>query len=145
MMASAQPASSEPPPSGSVQTVLQRDGGRSVSAPTGPAGVLPPPIPATAACGGGAADDVEVAVQARNTVTSGTQHSAPARPSDVRVALERAVPLSQSILFALQRAFYEEHSVAAWSKSMVPNYITTNSFLADRCVGCCRVRRCPRH
>ena len=48
--------------------------------------------------------------------------------------LEAGVPLSQSVLFALQRAFYAQHSIDAWSKSLVPNYITTNAFIADQFV-----------
>ena len=97
---------------------------------SGVCGVLPPPIPAGASTVATNPGDVEVGADATGATSRKPPPDASAKAP--RVPLENGVPLSQSILFALQRAFYEEHSVAAWSKSMVPNYITTNSFIADR-------------
>jgi tetratricopeptide (TPR) repeat protein len=45
--------------------------------------------------------------------------------------LERERRLSQSMLWSLQRRFFEQRSVAAWSDGVVPHYITTNPFIAD--------------
>ena len=49
-----------------------------------------------------------------------------------RTELECGLPLSKSVLYTLQRAFYQSHSVDAWTKSIVPNYITTNQYIADQ-------------
>ena len=49
-----------------------------------------------------------------------------------RTELEYGLPLSKSVLYTLQRAFYQSHSVDAWTKSIVPNYITTNQYIADQ-------------
>ena len=49
-----------------------------------------------------------------------------------RTKLECGLPLSKSVLYTLQRAFYQSHSVDAWTKSIVPNYITTNQYIADQ-------------
>jgi tetratricopeptide (TPR) repeat protein len=38
--------------------------------------------------------------------------------------------LSESLLWKLQRAFYEQRGVEAWNKGTVPHYITNNSFIA---------------
>lgn len=46
------------------------------------------------------------------------------------LALEEAVPLRESLLWKLQRAFYEVKGVSAWSEGIVPNFLTTNSFVA---------------
>ncbi|WP_437644891.1 hypothetical protein [Sorangium sp. So ce362] len=44
--------------------------------------------------------------------------------------LERARPLSQSALWGLQRRYFHDRGVEAWSSSSVPCYVTTNPALA---------------
>jgi hypothetical protein len=45
-------------------------------------------------------------------------------------ALERGVPLSRSRLWRLQRAYFAEQGVAAWSGGAVPHYVTSSPVLA---------------
>ncbi|HEU4414227.1 MAG TPA: SAM-dependent methyltransferase [Candidatus Angelobacter sp.] len=45
--------------------------------------------------------------------------------------LETGVPLSQSIIWRLQRAFYSQRGLKAWTEDMVPSYITNNPFIAE--------------
>lgn len=45
--------------------------------------------------------------------------------ADGRLVLESGSPLSRSMLWSLQRQFYEENGVDAWAKGIVPNYVTT--------------------
>lgn len=42
-----------------------------------------------------------------------------------RLVLESGSPLGSSMLWSLQRDFYEDKGVDAWSKGIVPNYVTT--------------------
>ncbi|NLG98576.1 MAG: hypothetical protein GX491_14570 [Chloroflexi bacterium] len=46
------------------------------------------------------------------------------------VIVEHEKRLSQSLLWKLQRSFYEQKGVEAWSRSAVPHYITNNPFIA---------------
>ena len=46
------------------------------------------------------------------------------------VVIEEARPLRDSVIWALQRAFYSEKGVRAWSDALVPNFVTSNSFIA---------------
>lgn len=46
------------------------------------------------------------------------------------VPIEESQLLSQSRLWALQRRFFEETRLRAWSQGIVPHYITSNPFLA---------------
>jgi tetratricopeptide (TPR) repeat protein len=46
------------------------------------------------------------------------------------IVLEASQPLSKSLLWKLQRRFYEEKRLRAWSQGVVPHYITSNPFLA---------------
>jgi hypothetical protein len=46
------------------------------------------------------------------------------------VVLEREQPLSASLLWRTQRAFFEEQAVNAWRRGTLPQYITTNPFIA---------------
>jgi tetratricopeptide (TPR) repeat protein len=46
------------------------------------------------------------------------------------IPLEDPVPLSQSVLWTLQRRYFEQTGPAAWRKSEVPHYVTTNAYLA---------------
>lgn len=45
-------------------------------------------------------------------------------------SLEPAVPLSESKIWEIQRRYFEHAGQSAWSKGVVPNYVTTNSFIA---------------
>src|ERR1051325_11398231 len=44
--------------------------------------------------------------------------------------LERNVPLSQSVIWGLQRQFYERRGLKAWNEDLVPSHITNNPFIA---------------
>jgi tetratricopeptide (TPR) repeat protein len=44
--------------------------------------------------------------------------------------LEAPCRLSQSVLWRLQRRFFERRGVAAWSEGVVPHHVTTSAFLA---------------
>ena len=44
--------------------------------------------------------------------------------------LEKDQRLSQSMLWKLQRRFFEARGIDAWRKSIVPHYITSNMFIA---------------
>ncbi|HLJ29314.1 MAG TPA: hypothetical protein VKY85_21585 [Candidatus Angelobacter sp.] len=46
-------------------------------------------------------------------------------------ALETDVPLSQSVIWRLQREFYVQRGLKAWTEDMVPNFITNNPFIAE--------------
>lgn len=46
------------------------------------------------------------------------------------VVFDPPTPLRDSALWRLQRAFYETKGVNAWSEAIVPNFVTTNSFIA---------------
>ena len=46
------------------------------------------------------------------------------------VVLETGVPLRDSVLWKLQSSFYDTVSVDAWAKAIVPNFVSSNSFLA---------------
>ncbi len=52
--------------------------------------------------------------------------------SDINVVLEQNQRLSQSLLWKLQRNFYEQQGIHAWSRGQnsVPHYITCNPFIA---------------
>ncbi len=45
--------------------------------------------------------------------------------------LEKEQRLSRSMLYTLQRKFFEKKGVGAWSEGIVPHYITTNPFIAN--------------
>ncbi|HEV7675250.1 MAG TPA: SAM-dependent methyltransferase [Candidatus Angelobacter sp.] len=47
------------------------------------------------------------------------------------ITLETDVPLSQSLLWRLQRDFYAQRGLKAWTEDLVPSYITNNSFIAE--------------
>ena len=59
----------------------------------------------------------------QNTVTSNT-------PSKTYYPVENGRKLSSSLLWELQREFYEEQNVKAWSKSLVPHFVSSNAYLA---------------
>ncbi|MBZ5530006.1 MAG: SAM-dependent methyltransferase [Acidobacteriia bacterium] len=41
------------------------------------------------------------------------------------------MPLSQSVIWRLQRDFYAQRGLKAWTEDMVPSYITNNPFIAE--------------
>jgi tetratricopeptide (TPR) repeat protein len=45
--------------------------------------------------------------------------------------LEKDVSLSQSVIWRLQRDFYERRGLKAWNEDLVPSYITNNPFIAE--------------
>lgn len=45
--------------------------------------------------------------------------------------LERKQRLSRSLLWKLQRNYFERQGIAAWSTGAVPHHITSNAFIAD--------------
>jgi hypothetical protein len=45
--------------------------------------------------------------------------------------LETDVPLSQSLIWRLQREFYVQRGLKAWTEDLVPSYITNNPFIAE--------------
>lgn len=45
--------------------------------------------------------------------------------------LETDVPLSQSLIWRLQRDFYAQRGLKAWNEDLVPSYITNNPFIAE--------------
>ena len=47
------------------------------------------------------------------------------------IILEADKPLSQSMLWKLQSDFYSNQGPGAWSKGIVPQYITTNPYIAN--------------
>jgi len=47
------------------------------------------------------------------------------------VILEEGKPLSQSILWKLQRNYFEGQGIEAWRQGTVPHYITSNPFIAN--------------
>src|SRR5712692_8646855 len=55
-------------------------------------------------------------------------------PADVEATpmyvLESPVPLSQSMVWRLQRTFYGDQGIAAWSRSHVPQAVTTSPIIA---------------
>lgn len=46
------------------------------------------------------------------------------------IVLENQVALRSSLIWRLQRAFYEDRGLTAWSDAVVPNFVTSNSFIA---------------
>lgn len=45
--------------------------------------------------------------------------------------LEEDQPLSRSLLWRLQREFFESRGIAAWSDGIVPSFITSNAWMAE--------------
>ncbi|MDI3288794.1 tetratricopeptide repeat protein [Polyangium sp. 15x6] len=54
----------------------------------------------------------------------------PSPASPPRVAIETEQRLSRSLLWTLQRRYFEEAGVSAWSTSTVPHYVTNNPAIA---------------
>ena len=55
------------------------------------------------------------------------------QPGSERTAelLERDVPLSRSIIWRLQRDFYSQRGLKAWTQDQIPSYITSNPLIAE--------------
>jgi tetratricopeptide (TPR) repeat protein len=47
------------------------------------------------------------------------------------IVLEKDVKISQSLIWRLQRDFYAQRGLKAWSEDMVPQFITNNPFIAE--------------
>jgi hypothetical protein len=45
--------------------------------------------------------------------------------------LETDVPLSQSVIWRLQREFYNQRGLKVWTEDMLPQYITNNPFITE--------------
>jgi tetratricopeptide (TPR) repeat protein len=58
---------------------------------------------------------------------------APSGPAENQepAVLETDVPLSQSLIWRLQRDFYAQRGLKAWTEDLVPSYITNNPFIAE--------------
>ncbi len=57
----------------------------------------------------------------------------PAEPNDpYRYVIDSGKPLSRSLLWTMQRRYFEDQGVEAWSTNIVPSYITSNPFIARR-------------
>jgi hypothetical protein len=52
-------------------------------------------------------------------------------PDETPAALETDVPLSRSVIWRLQRDYYAQRGLEAWTEDMVPSYITNNPFIAE--------------
>lgn len=46
------------------------------------------------------------------------------------VVVEKDIPLSSSVIWRLQRDFYAQRGLKAWTEDLVPSYITNNPFIA---------------
>src|SRR5215831_21289346 len=47
------------------------------------------------------------------------------------VTLETDVPLSSSVIWRLQRDFYVQRGMKAWTEDRIPQFITNNPFIAE--------------
>ena len=52
-------------------------------------------------------------------------------PGNSPIILEQNRRLSHSLLWQLQRNYFEQQSIQAWSQGTVPHYITSNPFIAN--------------
>src|SRR5258708_7279973 len=62
-------------------------------------------------------------------MAAGTPPQVPQDPEPV--VLESDVPLSQSLIWRLQREVYIQRGLRAWIEDMVPNFLTNNPFIAE--------------
>jgi tetratricopeptide (TPR) repeat protein len=67
----------------------------------------------------------------QQTGTSAPGSSATTETPERWRMLERDVPLSQSMIWRLQRDFYVKRGLNAWNEDLVPSYITNNPFIAE--------------
>jgi tetratricopeptide (TPR) repeat protein len=61
----------------------------------------------------------------------GADGAASAASNPETVILESDVPLSRSVIWSMQREFYAERGLRAWTEDKVPEYITNNPFIAE--------------
>src|SRR5215470_1950948 len=52
-------------------------------------------------------------------------------PDAQSVVLETDVPLSESVIWRLQREFYLQRGIKAWTEDRIPQFITNNPFIAE--------------
>src|ERR1700694_5714165 len=60
----------------------------------------------------------------------GMEDRSPKASKDDQV-LESGVSLSRSVIWELQRQFYVQRGLKAWTEDMVPQFITNNPFIAE--------------
>lgn len=53
------------------------------------------------------------------------------RHTSTNTILEQEQPLSQSLLWQLQRQFFAQQGINAWNHNTVPHYVTSNPFIAN--------------
>jgi hypothetical protein len=63
------------------------------------------------------------------SATMADVHPAPGAESLVQV--DASVPLRDSLLWRLQLAFYTRAASRAWTDAIVPNFVTSNAFIAS--------------
>src|SRR5579859_3157032 len=56
--------------------------------------------------------------------------SVPSSLEDMRAVLDKRERLSRSCLWRLQRAFFNQYGLEAWSEGIVPHYVTSNPRMA---------------
>lgn len=61
---------------------------------------------------------------------SGSGSATTDAPQAAAVLLDEPKRLQDSLLWDLQRSFYDEKNIKAWSDAIVPNFVTTNAFIA---------------
>ena len=50
---------------------------------------------------------------------------------ETSAAQQDLLPLSRSVIWRLQRDYYTQRGLEAWTEDMVPSYITNNPFIAE--------------
>lgn len=71
-----------------------------------------------------------LAEQADETADYTDESAPPTPPRNADVQIESPRRLSQSSLWEIQRRYFEEEGVSAWSSGAVPHYITSNPYIA---------------
>ena len=80
--------------------------------------------------GGGGGVPTAAAASAGGGGASGAPKAQSIPAKKLGYLLEEEVPLRQSVLWDLQRSFYDEMNINCWSKAVVPNFVTSNAFVA---------------
>src|SRR5437016_3470552 len=60
----------------------------------------------------------------------GMEDGSPKASNDDQV-LESGISLSRSVIWELQRQFYVQRGLKAWTEDMIPQFITNNPFIAE--------------
>ena len=50
---------------------------------------------------------------------------------NVMEVLQEKAPLPESVLWKLQDSFYDKVNIKAWANAIVPNFVTSNCFIAN--------------